>query len=85
MEAERKTRGQAEAEGIQWNGKRRKSFVRNIEQIVDTAAAPITVVCDTAPVNRGIKQIYLSASSEYIVISFQILSLAEIIFTRSWS
>ena len=40
-----------------------KSFVRNIEQIVDTAAAPITVVCDTAPVNRGIKQIYLSDSS----------------------
>ena len=40
-----------------------KSFVRNIEQIVDTAAAPITVVCDTAPVNRGIKQIYLSGSS----------------------
>ena len=40
-----------------------KSFVRNIEQIVDTAAAPITVACDTAPVNRGIKQIYLSGSS----------------------
>lgn len=59
-----------------------KSFVRNIEQIVDTAAAPITIVSDTAPVNRGIKQIYLSASSEYIVISFQILSLAEIFFTR---
>jgi hypothetical protein len=40
-----------------------KSFVRNIEQIVDTAVAPITVVCDTAPVNRGVKQIYLSGSS----------------------
>ena len=40
-----------------------KSFVRNIEQIVDTAAAPITVVCDTAPVNRGSKRIYLSDSS----------------------
>ena len=40
-----------------------KSFVRNIEQIVDTAAVPLTVVCDTAPVNRGIKRIYLSDSS----------------------
>ena len=40
-----------------------KSFVKNIEQIVDTAAAPITVVSDTAPVNRGIKHIYLSDSS----------------------
>ena len=40
-----------------------KSFVRNIEQIVDTAVAPITVVCDTAPVNRGSKRIYLSDSS----------------------
>ena len=40
-----------------------KSFVRNIEQLVDTAGIPITVVCDTAPVNRGIKHIYLSNSS----------------------
>ena len=40
-----------------------KSFVRNIEQIVDTSAAPLTVVCDTAPVNRGVKHIYLSSSS----------------------
>ena len=40
-----------------------KSFVRNIEQLVDTAGIPITVVCDTAPVNRGIKHIYLSSSS----------------------
>lgn len=40
-----------------------KSFVRNIEQIVDTGAAPLTVVCDTAPVNRGVKHIYLSDSS----------------------
>ena len=40
-----------------------KSFVRDIEQIVDTSAVPITVVCDTAPVNRGVKQIYLSSSS----------------------
>lgn len=40
-----------------------KSFVRNIEQIVDTSAAPLTVVCDTAPVNRGVKHIYLSGSS----------------------
>ena len=40
-----------------------KSFVRNIEQIVDTGTAPITVVCDTAPVNRGNKHIYLSSSS----------------------
>lgn len=40
-----------------------KSFVRNIEAIVDTAGIPITVVCDIAPVNRGSKQIYLSESS----------------------
>ena len=40
-----------------------KSFVKNIEQIVDTSAVPITVVCDTAPVNRGTKHIYLSSSS----------------------
>jgi hypothetical protein len=40
-----------------------KSFVRNIEQIVDTSTVPITVVCDTAPVNRGNKHIYLSSSS----------------------
>ena len=40
-----------------------KSFVKNIEKIVDTAAVPITVVCDTAPVDRGIKHIYLSSSS----------------------
>ena len=40
-----------------------KSFVRNIEQIVDTSTAPITVVCDTAPVNRGNKHIYLSSSN----------------------
>ena len=40
-----------------------KSFVRNIEQIIDTAAVPITVVCDTAPVERGIKHLYLSSSS----------------------
>ena len=39
------------------------SFVRNIEEIVDTAGMPITVVCDIAPVNRGSKQIYLSGSS----------------------
>ena len=40
-----------------------KSFVKSIEQLVDTAAVPITVVCDTAPVNRGRRQIYLSNSS----------------------
>ena len=39
------------------------SFVRDIEGIVDTAGIPITVVCDTAPVNRGSKHIYLSDSS----------------------
>ena len=39
------------------------SFVRNIEEIVDTAGIPITVVCDIAPVNRGSKHIYLSDSS----------------------
>lgn len=38
-------------------------FVGNIEQIVDTAGIPLTVVSDTAPVNRGIKHIYLSDSS----------------------
>ncbi len=40
-----------------------KSFVKSIEQLVDTTAVPITVVCDIAPVNRGIKHIYLSSSS----------------------
>ena len=40
-----------------------KSFVKNIEQLVDTTCVPVTVVCDTAPVDRGNKQIYLSHSS----------------------
>lgn len=40
-----------------------KSFVKNIEQLVDTTCVPVTVVCDTAPVNRANKQIYLSHSS----------------------
>ena len=40
-----------------------KSFVKNIEQMIDTISIPITVVCDTAPVNRGLKRIYLSNSS----------------------
>lgn len=40
-----------------------KSFVKNIEQLVDTTCVPVTVVCDTAPVNRRNKQIYLSHSS----------------------
>ena len=39
------------------------SFVRDIEEIVDTAGIPITVVCDIAPVMRGSKHIYLSDSS----------------------
>ena len=39
------------------------SFVRSIEEIVDTAGIPITVVCDIAPVDRGSKHIYLSDSS----------------------
>ena len=40
-----------------------KSFVKSIEQLVDTTCVPVTVVCDTAPVDRGNKQIYLSHSS----------------------
>ena len=40
-----------------------KSFVKNIEQLVDTTCVPVTVVCDTAPVNRRNKQVYLSHSS----------------------
>ena len=39
------------------------SFLRDIENIVDTTGFPIIVVCDIAPVNRGIKHIYLSDSS----------------------
>jgi hypothetical protein len=40
-----------------------KSFVRNIEMLVDTTGIPLTVVCDIAPVNRGVKHVYLSDSS----------------------
>lgn len=40
-----------------------KSFIRKIKEIVDTSGIPLTVVSDTAPVNRGIKHIYLSNSS----------------------
>jgi hypothetical protein len=40
-----------------------KSFVRNIEILVDTTGIPLTVVCDITPVNRGIKHVYLSDSS----------------------
>ena len=40
-----------------------KSFVRDIELLVDTTGIPLTVVCDIAPVNRGAKRVYLSDSS----------------------
>ena len=40
-----------------------KSFVRDIEMLVDTTGIPLTVVCDIAPVNRGVKHVYLSDSS----------------------
>ncbi len=40
-----------------------KSFIRNIEEIVDITDTPLTVVCDTAPVNRGSKHAYLSNGS----------------------
>ena len=40
-----------------------KSFIRSIEEIVDITDTPLTVVCDTAPVNRGSKHAYLSNSS----------------------
>ena len=41
----------------------KKSFIRNIEEIVDITDIPLTVVCDTAPVNRGSKHAYLSDGS----------------------
>lgn len=41
----------------------KKTFVRNIEMLVDTAGIPLTVVCDIAPVDRGSKRVYLSDSS----------------------
>ena len=40
-----------------------KSFVRDIEMLVDTAGIPLIVVCDIAPVDRGAKRVYLSDSS----------------------
>ena len=41
----------------------KKKFLRDIERLVDTAGIPLTIVCDTAPVNRGSKHVYLSNSS----------------------
>ena len=40
-----------------------KSFIRDIEEIVDLTDTPLTVVVDTAPVNRGSKHAYLSNGS----------------------
>ena len=40
-----------------------KHFVREIELLVDTVGMPLTIVCDTAPVNRGSKRVYLSESN----------------------
>ena len=41
----------------------KKSFLKNIESIVDLGKIPVTIVCDTAPVDRKNKQAYLSDSS----------------------
>ena len=41
----------------------KKSFLREIELLVDLTGIPLIVVCDIAPVNRGSKHIYLSNSS----------------------
>ena len=41
----------------------KKKFLRDIEHLVDTSGIPLTVVCDTAPVKRGSKRVYLSSSS----------------------
>ena len=40
-----------------------KSFIRDIEEIVDLTDTPLIVVVDTAPVNRGSKHAYLSNGS----------------------
>ena len=40
-----------------------KSFLREIELLIDTSGIPLTVVCDITPVDRSSKQLYLSYSN----------------------
>ncbi len=41
----------------------KKSFLSEIRLLIDLTGIPLTIVCDTAPVNRGSKHMYLSSSS----------------------